>query len=397
MDQQQSAATAFKQVLTALRQLLIKAPGTQLSEADTKANFVEKYVAALGYEGLEDVVREYFVKTSGEYVDYVLRVDGKPVLAIEAKKLDVDLTDKHAAQLIQYCAIEGIEWCALTNARRLWLYNTFLKGDQFQKLVTKLELVAFASDAEFGALFDQLWLLSRSNMAAPETITAWMEQRRLDRGLRMLLTDPRSPAVQALVQAASSAAGVSTTSDAVVQWVKGHLVDLAPASATPVPTPPYQPRKPPPGAGPAYWIMPAGPGKDKSTPVEQLQRWLKKGFWGFGKSTPNRQKLQQGDYVCFYAKKVGFVATARIAGPADAPLSTGEYPNPYPMPEPVYKVPLKDIAWLPAPRSLTKAVAAAMQAFDGDGDFAKYPGFLVQTTRRITAHDFSVITGQPAT
>ena len=69
-----------------------------------------------------------------------------PLLAIEAKPLQTDLTDKHAAQLIQYCAVEGIEWAALTNGRELQFFNTFLKPDLAAKRVLRLDLLAFNSD-----------------------------------------------------------------------------------------------------------------------------------------------------------------------------------------------------------------------------------------------------------
>ena len=64
-----------------------------------------------------DIVREYYVKNSQEFIDYALRINDTVLLAIEAKPLQADLTDKQAAQLIQYCAVEGIEWAVLTNAR----------------------------------------------------------------------------------------------------------------------------------------------------------------------------------------------------------------------------------------------------------------------------------------
>ena len=44
--------------LTKLKQVVAREPPLKLSEADTKAEFIDKYVAALGYEGLEDVVRD---------------------------------------------------------------------------------------------------------------------------------------------------------------------------------------------------------------------------------------------------------------------------------------------------------------------------------------------------
>src|SRR5947209_8405203 len=86
-----------------------------LSEADTKAYFVEPLIKALGWQGIGVVTREYYVRNSQEFIDYVLRGPSGNLVAIETKKLQVELTDKHAAQLVQYCAVDGIEWAVLTN------------------------------------------------------------------------------------------------------------------------------------------------------------------------------------------------------------------------------------------------------------------------------------------
>src|SRR5438046_178967 len=117
MNDRQQAAQVFRQTLTNIKQFLAQEAPTKLSEATTRAEFIEKYITALGYEGLEDIVREYYVKNSQEFIDYVLRARREQVLAIEAKPLQTDLTDKHAAQLVQYCAVEGIEWAACLSVK----------------------------------------------------------------------------------------------------------------------------------------------------------------------------------------------------------------------------------------------------------------------------------------
>lgn len=396
MDDRQQAAQTIRQTLTKVKQFLAQEAPPKLSEADTKAVFIEQYINALGYEGLEDVVREYYVKNSQEFIDYVLRAHTEPVLAIEAKPLQTDLTDKHAAQLVQYCSVEGLEWCALTNARALWLFNTYLKGDQQQKLVAKLDLLGFNTDEEFDTIFDQLWLLSKASLSSPTAINSWMEQRRLDQGLRAVLLNPHSRAVNALVADVAKTVGVSTSPEGVVQWVRGQLVpNIAVVAPKVQATPVYQPRPHAPDTGPRYWLFPCGAADDGAKPVEQLHRWLDRGFWGFYKSTGGRLKLTAGDYVCFYASKVGIVATARMAGPADTVVSPTDWPEPYPMKVDTYKVPLRDIAWLPAARPITIAVRAKLDAFQ-DRDLDANPGWFVQSTSTLSPHDFEVLTAGDA-
>lgn len=210
----------------------------RLSESDTKANFIEPIIAALGWEGIGVVTREYYVRNSQEFIDYVMTGPAGLLLAIEAKPLQTQLTDKHAAQLIQYCAVEGIEWAALTNGRELQFFNSFLKPDLTAKRVLRLDLLAFNNDAEFDALFSQLWQLSRESMTTPSGVRTWLNQRRLDAALRAIVLDPSSPTVRQLRTALANAE-ISATSQDVAQWFRSHLIPpiVAIAAASPRPSP----------------------------------------------------------------------------------------------------------------------------------------------------------------
>lgn len=113
------AKEVIRVTLSGVKALLAQESPPRLSEADTKANFIEPVIEALGWQGTGVVTREYYVRNSQEFIDYVMAGPSGPLLAIEAKPLRTDLADKHAAQLVQYCAVEGIEWAALTNGREL--------------------------------------------------------------------------------------------------------------------------------------------------------------------------------------------------------------------------------------------------------------------------------------
>lgn len=204
----------------------------RLSESDTKANFIEPIIAALGWSGIGVVTREYYVKNSQEFIDYVMTGPDGLLLAIEAKPLHTQLNDKHAAQLIQYCAVEGIEWAALTNGRELQFFNSFLKPDLAAKRVLNLDLLAFHSDEDFDALFSQLWQLSRERMTTPGGARAWLNQRRLDAALRAAVLDSGSPAVRQLRTALANAEIRATPQD-IVQWFQRHLRPHAEAPPQP--------------------------------------------------------------------------------------------------------------------------------------------------------------------
>jgi hypothetical protein len=79
---------------------------TLLTEEATRAHFIDKYLAALGYTDFEDV--DYGVQVeSGDFADYVLRSGGQPAVVLEAKKLGAPLGAKEAAQVVKYSSVLG--------------------------------------------------------------------------------------------------------------------------------------------------------------------------------------------------------------------------------------------------------------------------------------------------
>jgi len=250
------AIDAIRRTLDEVKAFLAQEHPPKLSEADTKASFVEPLVKALGWAGLAAVTREYYVRNSQEFIDYVLKGSDGPLVAIEAKALQVELADKHAAQLVQYCAVEGIEWAALTNGRELQVFNAFLKGDLAAKRVLRLDLLAFNSDDEFDAISAQIQQLSRASMTAPSGVRSWMHQRRMDALVRLLLATPGSAPVRAL-EAALEAAEIPATTQDLVQWFRVHLapgVIVLPSQSVTV-----SPTTAAPPAGAAGMVVPPAP------------------------------------------------------------------------------------------------------------------------------------------
>lgn len=236
--------------LSQVKSFLAQEQPPRLSESDTKANFIEPIIAALGWEGIGVVTREYYVRNSQEFIDYVMRGPEGLLLAIEAKPLRTDLSDKHAAQLIQYCAVEGIEWAALMNGRELQFFNTFLKPDLAAKRVLQLDLLAYNTDEEFDALFGQIWQLSRESMTKPKGVRTWLNQLRLDTALRAVLLDPGSTTNRYLRKVLTDR-DVSANSQEVAQWFRTHLsppITILP----PTETKPDRSPKPQPGNGQGF-------------------------------------------------------------------------------------------------------------------------------------------------
>ena len=133
-----------------------------MSEADTRAHFIDPLLRALGYQSIGDVQHEVYVESAKQYLDYLLVVDALPRVAVEAKAIDVGFSDAHGAQVVQYCSVLAIEWAVVTNARQWRLYHGFANGPLSDKLVSAIDLVSWETDAEYDAVFEQLWLVSKA-------------------------------------------------------------------------------------------------------------------------------------------------------------------------------------------------------------------------------------------
>lgn len=148
----------------------------RLSEADTKAAFIDPILSALGWDlrDIHSVSREYRHKPQDNPVDYALFVERPPVLFVEAKALRKDMTDyRWISQTIAYANAAGVEWCALTNGDEYRIYNAFAKAEADKKLFRQFKLSEI-NDREIAV--ETLQLLSRATLAEKRIDIAWKAQ-----------------------------------------------------------------------------------------------------------------------------------------------------------------------------------------------------------------------------
>ncbi len=400
------AAAELRRVLERVKEHLVGG-GPKLGEADTRAWFIDPLLRALGYRDIGDLQHEFYVKDTKEYLDYMLLVNGKPRIAVEAKALGKNLTDADAGQVIQYCSILGIEWAVVTNVREWRLYHQFAQADLAGKLLFNLDLVGWSTKEEFDALFDQLWLISKEAFEGSGGPQGWLRAQRLDAALRDGLTNPGSLEVKYLRKRLHDQK-VDVGAEDIASWFKAKLLEPLPIPAGNPPatvTPAAlasatvanagvttTSASAPTTADKTHWLAPAS-GYAGTTAVQSLHHWLDSGKWGFHESTPGRKSVQTGDLIAFYASGTGVVAYAEIAGDANLPVAPDEWPEPVPQERPVYKVPLKDVKWLPAPNKIDAQLRSSLEAFTGRNVNGNW-SWLVQTTRRVSPKDFLKLTGQ---
>ena len=100
-------------------------------------------------------------------VDYVLLINEKPVLLVEAKPLDDPLNDvKGITQVVGYAANDGIVWCLLTNGVVWKVYRSVEQCPAPEKLMFEVSLDPQAAEGlSAQEMVRQMWRFSREEMA----------------------------------------------------------------------------------------------------------------------------------------------------------------------------------------------------------------------------------------
>lgn len=190
------------------------------SEYDTRAEFIDKYLEALGYTQLGDIQRGSPVD-SGNFPDYVLRVHGNAAVAIEAKKLGAPLGPKEAGQVVAYCSNLGVRWGAVSDGRYFKLYDAPMLGvPPEERIVLLVDLADYKDREDFEArIYPDLELLAKSELESG----AGLERRVALEAARELLTTPSSKALKALRQELDHSRNVKLTATELSELVSDLL------------------------------------------------------------------------------------------------------------------------------------------------------------------------------
>ena len=358
----------------------------RLNEIETRTHVIDPFIKAMGYETLDQVRREYHLSASGHFIDYMLTAGDQRVV-VEAKPLGTELSAKESSQLVGYCAQEGIRWALLTNGLAWIVFDTEISGNWEAKQITTIDLLGAYRSGRLAAAVGPLGHFALETLSVDDQpLREWAHEERARAKLDQLLSDPSSAVVAALVTEMSDG-GVSVEPDDVIALIRRGTDESRRSQSIVEPS-----RSPPPDRGRAAYLFPAGDQAGYSG-VDHLKHWLNAGFWGVGASTGYRTRLKPGDPCCFYATKIGVVATARIAGLADAEVRRDEWPGPGEFSSGSMKVPLSHVEWLRTPLIVDKEMRATLDAFSGK-DLTKQWSWFVQSTCGISEHDLRILTGR---
>lgn len=141
-------------------------------------------------------------------------------------------------------------------------------------------------------------------------------------------------------------------------------------------------------SAPEFWLTPVA--SDDEAAAEDVIRTLvgQHAIYAYGERTPGRQRLKPGDRLCFYASGTGIVGHATVASvPAKQQHPNVRHPERYP-----WVFHLKNAAlYLDNPVILHPDLRIKLDAFSGK-DPRKGWSWLVQATRRISMHDYDLLT-----
>lgn len=135
------------------------------SEANTKKKIIEPLLDILSWDtSSAEVILEYPVRigSTTKYVDYALMLESKPVVLVEAKPFDTELSYDDSAQIISYGRIEDVQWVVLTNGKVLKVFDTTEGKNEKECLVIEIDLRKLPMQAS------DLMLISRESILTGE-------------------------------------------------------------------------------------------------------------------------------------------------------------------------------------------------------------------------------------
>jgi hypothetical protein len=140
-------------------------------------------------------------------------------------------------------------------------------------------------------------------------------------------------------------------------------------------------------AGRQYWLTPVR-SDEEQTADEVIESLVKEEhIYAFGDRTPGRRHIKPGDLICFYSSGKGVVAHAQVNSTPEYKVhSKVHHPDKYPW---IFRV--KDAhLYLENPVIIDASLRSQLDAFEGRAE--KAWAWFVQATRKISEHDFKVLT-----
>lgn len=117
------------------------------NESETRRRVERIFESIMGYDIFKHITREHAIRGAGttEHCDFAIQIDQgeetKPVIMVELKRVNIDLSPKHLKQVSSYAINIGCEWILLTNGKEWRLYHVSYGQPPETKLMQHWDLL----------------------------------------------------------------------------------------------------------------------------------------------------------------------------------------------------------------------------------------------------------------
>lgn len=148
----------------------IKKQHANLDESATRLMINSFLTDALWYIELEEIKTEYRIRW--EFADYVIQIWKKKHFVVEVKAIQLDLTDRHLRQSVNYAANEWIDWVILTNGRQISLHKVLFEKPINSKKVFEFD---FTNNDDIKKMPELLVYLTKKSVEKNEL--SWLRKK----------------------------------------------------------------------------------------------------------------------------------------------------------------------------------------------------------------------------
>lgn len=140
-----------------------------LDESATRLMINTFLTDVLGFAELDEIKTEYAI--NGTYADYVIQLERKKHMVIEVKAIQIDLSEKHIRQAVNYAANEGVDWVLLTNGKQFELYKVIFKKPIAHKRIFSFDI---SNNDHFKASVEYFAMMTKKALLKNELDDFWV-------------------------------------------------------------------------------------------------------------------------------------------------------------------------------------------------------------------------------
>lgn len=219
----------FKKKLQEARGMIGDVAKADGNEAETRRRVERFFESLMGYDVFKHITREHAVHGVGdtEHCDFAIQLEqgdkAKPVILVELKRINVELSPNHLKQVASYAINIGCEWTLLTNGKQWSLYHVSFGQPPQTKLVDSWDIML----DEPAILYEKFCMIGYHNVRRGALNLLWEKKNVLtpQNVLKVILSES---SISMMRRELKRKTGVAVTPEEIVSAVR-HLLNEAAA------------------------------------------------------------------------------------------------------------------------------------------------------------------------